>query len=285
VSRKTLSILSVLLITSGVAAVAHYSNLRAEAGRAQSDGIKQFHEMVAREKAKPAAAFASDPVVAPTLVAAAGDSTAETEAVLTEDNLAEDDWDDSDIPLVPTGQISFARPTPPPRPDPKELEEEWLTASAAADTSNWAPNRLKLWKGLMADPPVDPIALMEIPSLDMQVPVYKGATDQNMDLGAGHIGGTTRIGRVGNIGISGHRDGFFRDLQNISKGDDILLRDTRGESRTYVIEDITIVTPQDVSVLLPDDKDRLTLVTCYPFYFVGHAPKRFIVHAVRSTTL
>ena len=80
----------------------------------------------------------------------------------------------------------------------------------------------------------------------------------------------------GNLGIAGHRDGFFRGLKDIEVGDSIEMLTHQGNSE-FVVSSITIVDPTDVSVLAPTDSSTITLVTCYPFYFVGHAPKRYIV--------
>ena len=93
---------------------------------------------------------------------------------------------------------------------------------------------------------------------------------------AGRIEGTAWIDSPGNLGIAGHRDGFFRDLKDIEVGDSIDMLTHQGNSE-FVVSSITIVDPTDVSVLAPTDSSTITLVTCYPFYFVGHAPKRYIV--------
>ena len=100
----------------------------------------------------------------------------------------------------------------------------------------------------------------------------------NLNRGVGRIIGTARPGGPGNIGIAGHRDGFFRGLKDISVGDDVELTTTK-ERATYIVDQIEIVSPTDVRVLQPRGVSSLTLVTCYPFYFVGDAPNRFIVHA------
>ena len=94
----------------------------------------------------------------------------------------------------------------------------------------------------------------------------------------GRIKGTARPNEDGNLGISGHRDGFFRVLKDIQNGDEILLHTPEGVE-TYSVSSITIVPKDDVSVLDPTEDKTLTVVTCYPFYFVGHAPKRYIVKA------
>ena len=96
--------------------------------------------------------------------------------------------------------------------------------------------------------------------------------------GVGRIEGTASLGENGNVGIAGHRDGFFRGLKDIGPGDTIEMV-TPKVKETYVVDHVVIVDPSDVSVLRPRLHPSLTLVTCYPFYFVGSAPKRYIVQA------
>jgi sortase A len=99
-----------------------------------------------------------------------------------------------------------------------------------------------------------------------------------LNRGVGRIPGTSFPGHDGNIGIAGHRDGFFRTLKDIRTGDSIELVTVSGTD-IYIVDRIRITGPADVSVLLPRPKPSLTLVTCYPFYFVGPAPNRYIVEA------
>jgi sortase A len=96
----------------------------------------------------------------------------------------------------------------------------------------------------------------------------------------GHIPGTPLPGQQGNVGLAGHRDTFFRGLRNIQKDDEITLTTLHGSYR-YRVDSTRIVRPEDTKVLAATADDFLTLVTCYPFYFVGPAPKRFIVRAHR----
>ena len=123
-----------------------------------------------------------------------------------------------------------------------------------------------------------PLGVIEIPSLRLQVPILEGTDDLTLDRGVGHIAGTASPGEPGNIGVAGHRDGFFRGLKDIHVGDTIDIESQQGNSH-YRVDEIQIVSPDDVSVLRPRTKPSLTLVTCYPFYFVGSAPSRYIVHA------
>ena len=109
---------------------------------------------------------------------------------------------------------------------------------------------------------------------------FPGPTSARSTAALGHIEDTALPGAVGNAGIAGHRDGFFRGLKDILPGDTIEI-DTLVRKEIYRVERTWIVDPSDVSVLDPTPSASLTLVTCYPFYFVGSAPQRFIVRAVR----
>jgi sortase A len=125
------------------------------------------------------------------------------------------------------------------------------------------------------------IGRLEIPRLSLSVMVVEGDSDSVLRHAAGHIPGTTLPGSPGNVGISAHRDTFFRPLRNIRMGDEISFATLAGDFRYHVTR-TTIVNPSDVAVLAPSGEETLTLVTCYPFYFVGSAPHRFIVRAERS---
>jgi sortase A len=122
------------------------------------------------------------------------------------------------------------------------------------------------------------MAVLRIARIGIVAPVVEGTDDLSLNRGVGWISGTARPGETGNIGIAGHRDGFFRALKDVAAGDAIEL-DTFFGMKTYRVDQIEIVTPDDVRVLLPRASPSLTLVTCYPFYFMGDAPQRFIVHA------
>ena len=110
--------------------------------------------------------------------------------------------------------------------------------------------------------------------------VVEGTTTSTLRRAAGHIASTGMPGLPGNVGIAAHRDTFFRPLRNIRK-DDIITLTTVGAEYRYRVVSMKVVDPGDVSVLNPSDDEILTLVTCYPFYFVGSAPERFVVRAER----
>jgi len=134
----------------------------------------------------------------------------------------------------------------------------------------------------LAEPkPHDVIGWLEIPRLHIATAVVEGDDDLALQLGAGHIPGTALPGVSGNTGIAAHRDSFFRKLGGIQLQDRIRLRTKEGEFE-YTVESTRIVPPSDVGVLAGSQKPELTLVTCYPFVYIGHAPLRFIVHAYRA---
>jgi sortase A len=126
----------------------------------------------------------------------------------------------------------------------------------------------------------DVLARLTIPRLGMSVAVLQGATSRVLRLGAGHIEGTPLPWELGNSGIAGHRDTFFRGLKGVRQNDEIQLLTTSGLLH-YEVDWMKVVAPDDLTVLAPSTESALTLVTCYPFYFVGAAPERFVVHAQR----
>ena len=123
-----------------------------------------------------------------------------------------------------------------------------------------------------------PLASLEIPSIDLRVAVFDGATDEVLNIGIGRVPGTAQVGEVGNLAIAGHRDSFFRGLKDIEIGSTINVNN-QTVNNSYKVSEILIVDPSDTFVLLPSQEQTLTLITCYPFYFVGSAPERFIVKA------
>ena len=122
------------------------------------------------------------------------------------------------------------------------------------------------------------LALLRIPALQIEVPVLEGTDVVTLNSGVGRIAGTALPGQPGNMGIAGHRDSFFEGLKKINKGDTIQLI-YRQHTDIYVVDLIEITSPEDVSVLEPGGQPELTLVTCWPFSFIGPAPRRFVVRA------
>lgn len=124
------------------------------------------------------------------------------------------------------------------------------------------------------------VGRIEIPRVGVSSIVLEGVNARTLRRGVGHIPGTDFPFQKGNVGLAGHRDSFFRALKDIGKNDTITLTTPEGVFN-YQVEWTRIVKPEDTAVLADEGQPALTLVTCYPFYYVGSAPKRFIVHAVR----
>jgi sortase A len=146
------------------------------------------------------------------------------------------------------------------------------------DFTLWSVKRVEAYKDSLVKKVDRPLAVLRIPKIHLEVPLYNDTDDLTLNRGVGRILGTSQVGEAGNLGIAGHRDGFFRGLKDLAPGDEIELRRIN-RADTYVVDKIQIVTPEDVSVLNPTRERSLTLVTCFPFYYVGSAPQRFIVHA------
>jgi sortase A len=152
------------------------------------------------------------------------------------------------------------------------------SAKPKIDFSLWNIKRIQAYKDSFAMTLEPPMAVLSIPKLNIEVPVFDGTDDVTLNRGVGRISGTAGPGESGNMGVAGHRDGFFRGLKDIHLGDEMKLETKRGNF-VYKVEGVEIVKPSDTSVLRARAQPSLTLVTCYPFYFVGDAPQRYIVHA------
>lgn len=124
------------------------------------------------------------------------------------------------------------------------------------------------------------VGVLEVPRLAVSVVVAEGDDDAMLRVAAGHLPDTPLPWEAGNASMAGHRDTFFRALRSLRVGDDVRMVTTRG-TFDYRVSRMVIVGPHDVSVLHPDDGTALTLITCYPFTYVGDAPLRFIVQAQR----
>jgi sortase A len=124
------------------------------------------------------------------------------------------------------------------------------------------------------------VGRLEIPRIGVSIMVVEGTDDGDLKRAAGHIPGTALPGNAGNVGIAGHRDTFFRPLRHIQRDDTIDLVSLQAVDH-YRVVSTRVVQPEDVQVLYPTGRDVLTLVTCFPFDYVGSAPRRFIVRAER----
>jgi sortase A len=149
------------------------------------------------------------------------------------------------------------------------------------DFSLWGEQRLKAYRQNIGKNSGTPLAVLRIPKISLEAPLFDGTDDLILNHGVGRIVGTSRPGERGNIGIAGHRDGFFRGLKDVRVDDTIELKTLKGTD-TYIVDQIQIVWPRQVEVLRPTSVPTLTLVACYPFYFFGSAPQRYIVTASLS---
>jgi sortase A len=150
---------------------------------------------------------------------------------------------------------------------------------AEPDTSLWSEGRIKAFRDTLGLAFAPPLAVLRIPGAGLEVPVLPGTDDASLNRGLGWIEGTTLPGMRGNVGVAGHRDGFFRVLKDVEVGDVVELA-TAESTVEYIVTTTEVIEPEDLHVLGPTDGPMLTLVTCYPFYFAGSAPQRFIVRAV-----
>jgi sortase A len=151
-------------------------------------------------------------------------------------------------------------------------------SSPDVDQRLWSESRIRAYESALQEPSDTPLAVLRIPRIRLEVPVLEGAGELVLNQGVGWIPGTSRPGETGNVGIAGHRDGFFRGLKDLSLGDAIELA-TLVRNDTYRVDELRIVDPEEVEVLRATEDATLTLVTCYPFYYVGKAPRRYIVRA------
>jgi sortase A len=149
--------------------------------------------------------------------------------------------------------------------------------------SLWSPKRVAEYEQSLAEKFDPPVAILHVAKVQLEVPVLDGVDDLSLNRGVGYIPGTSRPGESGNVGIAGHRDGFFRVLKDVGPGDVIEL-ETLDRIDVYRVSQIVIVDKNDPSVLKQTSSPTLTLVTCYPFYFIGSAPKRYIVQALLVTS-
>lgn len=177
-------------------------------------------------------------------------------------------------------------PGPPPleNPPPSAAPPARTLPETPPDYALWSKERVKAYEESMRQQASAPLAILRIPKIDLEVAVLDGTDDFTLNRAVGHIEYTAFPGQNGNVGLAGHRDGFFRGLKDVKKGDTLELETLTGRDK-YRITDIWIVNPDDAQVLDPTPEPSVTLVACYPFYFVGHAPKRYIVRAVREARI
>ena len=135
---------------------------------------------------------------------------------------------------------------------------------------------------LQASGPATLIGTLDIARLNLSVVVVEGDDDETLKLAVGHLPDTPLPWEQGNSALAAHRDTLFRPLKDVRLGDEIRLATPHGDL-LYRVDRTLVVDPHDVSVLDPSSKPTLTLITCFPFFYIGHAPRRFIVQATQIT--
>lgn len=161
--------------------------------------------------------------------------------------------------------------------------EGFETAARVPDQSLWSPERVRDYEASLSIVKDAPLAILRIPELGLEVPVYATASELHLNRGAGLIEGMGLPDKGGNLGIAGHRDGFFRVLKDIAPGQKIEI-ETKNRLHTYRVVSTEVVESTDLRPLADTADPTITLVTCYPFYFLGHAPRRFIVRGTYEWT-
>lgn len=149
---------------------------------------------------------------------------------------------------------------------------------------SWSDGARARYRAAAEQRPGTVLALLRAPDVDLTVPVYANYSDLNLDRGAAVIDGMAYPQELGHIGIAGHRDGYFRALRDLRIGATLVLETPGGEQR-YVVDDLRVIEATELAWLQETESPRLTLVTCYPFHFVGNAPQRYLVRAAPLTPL
>ena len=161
--------------------------------------------------------------------------------------------------------------------------ESFEAATHAPDQSLWSPKRVKDYEASLSIVKEAPLAILRIRDLGLEVPVYATASELHLNRGAGLIEGMGLPDKGGNLGIAGHRDGFFRVLKDIAPGQRIEI-ETKNRLHVFRVVSTEVVDSTDLRPLADTADPTITLVTCYPFYFLGHAPQRFIVRGTYEWT-
>lgn len=151
--------------------------------------------------------------------------------------------------------------------------------STPPDMSLWSARRVRDFRLTAKEAVAPPLAVLRVPALGLAVPVYPTTTEVHLNRGVGVIPGMGMPDLGGNLGLAGHRDGFFRVLKDIEPGA-LIEVETHRRMHRYRVSSIEIVDKADSRLLADTDDPTITLVTCYPFYFVGDAPRRFIVRGM-----
>ena len=157
----------------------------------------------------------------------------------------------------------------------------WGRAQYDQAQGNWALEHIAAPSSApVGNPEGSLVGRIEIPRLEVSAIVFEGTSDDTLARGVGHLKGSAAPGERGNLVLAGHRDTFFRELRDIRKGDEVTIKAPDGKFQ-YQVDSTEVVQPDQTEVLRPSDNATLTLITCYPFAYIGNAPERFIVRATR----
>ena len=159
-----------------------------------------------------------------------------------------------------------------------EFERIRNTSVSPTDQLNWSEQRIADYQEALQQDAGETLAVLRIPSRNIEVPVFDSTNETALNRGSGHVTGTSLPGDRGNVAIAAHRDGFFRSLEDIEIGDEIELTTLEGQ-QIFRVSKLDVVDPLNVGVLNSTEDTAITLITCYPFNYVGAAPDRFIVRA------
>jgi len=171
---------------------------------------------------------------------------------------------------------STSAPAPAPATAPASVPFEY---SSEPNQALWSEPRIAAYRESTKLARDVLLGVLTISSVKLEAPIFEGTAELTLNRGIGRIEGTASVGAQGNLGLAAHRDGYFRGLKDVHVGDTIDVQSLASTTH-YRITEISVVEPTDVQVLAATDSATLTLVTCYPFYFIGEAPQRFIVKGV-----
>ena len=158
-----------------------------------------------------------------------------------------------------------------------------IEQTRAPDFSTWSSTRVRAYRASTDAATEALLGVVAIPAVGLEVPLYADTSELHLNRGAGLIEGTAGPRGTGNLAVAGHRDGFFRVLRDVHVGQIIEVR-TRAALYRYRISAVSVVPATDARLLATTPQPVVTLVTCYPFYFVGNAPQRFVVRGVLIST-
>jgi sortase A len=184
----------------------------------------------------------------------------------------------SELARAQTAEPGAAAAIPGTDPVAAVVQDKQPRQAPRPDTRLWSDGRIKALAHLLPGTPASAEALLLLPGQEQGIAVYDGATEAHMTLGAGRLVGTSPLDGDGNIALSAHRDGAFRALKDLAVGDQLRLQ-TGSRERVFQVTTLSVVQPDAIHVLAPTARPTLTLITCYPFYFIGSAPERYVVRA------